>query len=163
MGRHRKNSGTQVEKIPISYDKCGEDIENLLKDLISQYKTDLVNCKFALLYKNREIKRKDQIVFATVQKTGPKIKALTEYDYIITIAYPTWNALSDLERRSVLHHELCHCFVEDDEKTGEEKKQIIPHDFENFYEIAKHYGTSSVTFGRLASVLEEVLVAKKTL
>jgi hypothetical protein len=148
-----KNSGKQVEKVPISYDKCGEDVEALLKDLIRLHHSSLVNANFALLYKNKEMMKGDTIIFATVQAVGPKFKALTDFDFLITIPFPTWNQLGDTEKRMVLDHELCHCFADENEKTGDTKYKLLDHDFSDFLDIARRYGLNSVTCGKFADVL----------
>lgn len=156
MPRGRRNSGKSVEKIPDSFDPCGEDVQNLLRDLIRECHTDLVNAKIALLYKNKEIKKKgDRVVFAKVSKAGPILKALTDYDYVIVIPYPTWKDLAELEKKMVLDHELCHCLVDEDEKTGDTKYMLIDHDFNEFGVIIRRYGFTG-HLERLGLVVKEV-------
>jgi len=128
----------QVKKTPTQFD-WAESVEEIAKDLIPKYHTHLVNAKIAYLFKNKEIKRGGKIVIATAEKCGPKVKALAEYDFIITVAYPTYQELTDKQKTAVVDHELEHCFVDEDD-SGEVKLKIITHDFEEFNSIIRRHG-----------------------
>lgn len=140
MPRGKRNSGKSVRQAPTQYDKCGEVIENMAKELIAHHHSHLATARIAYLYCNKEKKSQGRVTFATAGKLSPKAKALCEYDFVITIYHPTWVKLSDEEQKIVLDHELCHLMVDDDDESGETKYSIIPHDFEEFGEILQRYG-----------------------
>jgi len=135
----------QTKSIPLSFDKS-EAAEEMAKPLIANYHTHLVNCRIAYLYRNKPMNEGGRTVFAKAKKCSTEVKSLCEasggeaYDFYIIINYEVWNTLSDTQQRAVLDHELCHCWVEDDEKTGEPKYKILPHGLSEFSEILDRYG-----------------------
>lgn len=150
----KKNSGKQVQRIPVSYDPADE-VEEYAKPLISKYHTHLVNCKIAYLFKNKKITLKGREVVATAEKVSPKNKVLSGYDFIITVSYPKWKELDEAIKHAAIDHELAHCWVEDDEKTGETKIKILPHDVEEFGEIVKRHGLYTVNLVKLGNLVSD--------
>jgi predicted metallopeptidase len=143
--------GKQTKAVPTQYD-WAETVEELAKELIPKHHSHLVNCKIAYLYKNKEMKSKGRKVVATAEKISAKNHKLSGYHFLITVAYPTYNELSDAQKRAIIDHELEHCFVEDDEQTGEPKYKLLPHDVEEFGSIIMRHGlytTSLVKLGRV--------------
>jgi DNA-binding FrmR family transcriptional regulator len=111
----------------------------------------------AYLYKNKPIKIKGREAVATAEKVAQKHRTLSGYHFIITIAYPTWQELDDKIRLAVLDHELEHCFVEDDEKTGEPKYAVLPHDVEEFSTIIRRHGLYTSDLVRIGHVVQDAL------
>ena len=144
---------SSVKPIPVQYDPA-ETVGELAKDLIRQYHPHLATCKIAYLFKNKEIKSKGRLVVATTKKVSADMHALCGYHFLITIAYPTWNDLSDEIKRAALDHELEHCWVEDDEKTGETKYRILPHDVEEFGSVIQRHGLYTTNLVKLGSVVD---------
>lgn len=128
----------QVKQMPTQFDRA-DSVEEIAQDLISKYHSHLVNAKIAYLFKNKSIKRGGKEVIATSEKCGPKVKALAEYDFIITVAYPTYNDLTDKQKIAVIDHELEHCFV-DEGPDGSPKFKIVTHDVEEFNCIIRRHG-----------------------
>ena len=156
----KKNSGKSVKQVPIQFDRA-EIPEDMSKQLIAKYHEHLINAKIAYLYKNKPIVKGGRLVIATAEKCNPKTKALCTYseegesfDFIITISYKAWNNLSDSQKLAVLDHELSHCMVSDDEKTGEPLFQLISHDFEDFYSVIKRNKLYSKDLETLVSVIK---------
>lgn len=54
--------------------------------------------------------------------------------FCIEISQHAWERMEPLQRRALVDHELCHCFVEDDKLT------LLPHDIEEFGSIVSRYG-----------------------
>ena len=128
----------QTKQMPTQFDHA-ESVEEIAKELIPKYHSHLVNAKIAYLFKNKEIKRGGKQVIATAEKCGPKVKALADYDFIITVAYPTYQDLTDKQKVAVVDHELEHCFV-DEGDDGSAKCKIVTHDFEEFNSILRRHG-----------------------
>lgn len=142
--------------VPTSYDRA-ETVEELAKRLISKYHPHLANCKIAYLYKNKDMKSKGRVKIATAEKCSPKLKALTEYDFLIVVSFPAYNSLSDKQKRAIIDHELEHCWCEEDD-TGELTYSIIPHDVEEFGSIIQRHGlyyTDLEKMGRIVKSVEE--------
>jgi hypothetical protein len=135
----------QAKSVPIQFDPA-EGVGELAKDLITNYHTHLAGVRIAYLYKNKQMKKGGRIIFATAEKCSTKVKALCTasggeaFDFAIIINHQEWVNLTDMQRKAVLDHELLHCTVEEDEKTGETKYGIVPHDIEDFSAILQRYG-----------------------
>lgn len=144
MGRRPKNSETV--SVPVQFDYA-ETVEELAKGLITQYHPHLIHASIAYIYKNKPMKSKGRIVFATAQRCGQLLKDLLKisggkvYDFIITVNYEEWGKLTDEQKRAVIDHELCHCWVEENENTGDLKFSILPHSLQEFGAVVDRYGT----------------------
>ena len=159
----KKNKGKSTQAVPVQFDPADE-VEQLAKRLIPKYHSHLASAKLAYLFKNKSIKSKNREVVATAKTIGKDMHALSGYDFLITTAYPTWQELSDKQKLAVIDHELEHCFVEDDEKTGDTKYSILPHDVEEFGSIIKRHGLYTTDLVRIGRVVEDALenIEKKT-
>ena len=159
----KKNKGKSTQAVPTQFDPA-EEVEKIAKKLLPKYHSHLVNAKIAYLFINKAMKSKGVEVVATAAKISKKQHALCGYHFLITTAYPTWNELSDKQKLAVVDHELEHCFVEDDEKTGEPKYSILPHDVEEFGSIIKRHGLYTTNLVRIGRVVEDALecLEKKT-
>lgn len=60
--------------------------------------------------------------------------------FVIEIAHDLWEQLPQEQRVALVDHELCHCFREVDDETGEWVLSILPHDLEEFAEVVKRHG-----------------------
>lgn len=154
----------KTKTVPVQFDPADE-VEKLGKKLIPKYHSHLVSCKIAWLFKNKSMKSKGVEIAATAEKISKKHHALSGYHFLITVAYPTWKDLSDKQKLAVVDHELEHCFVEDDEKTGEPKYSILPHDVEEFGSIIRRHGLYTTDLVRIGHVVEDALenLEKKTI
>lgn len=142
-----------VKRIPVQYDPA-ETVEELAKELIAENHPHLANVSIAYLFKNKPIKAKGREVAATAEKASDKHRALHGYRFLITVSYPMWQELEDPIKRAVIDHELEHCWVEDDDKTGETKYKILPHDVEEFGSIILRHGLYTTNLVKLGSVVE---------
>jgi len=160
----KKNKGKSTQSVPVQFDPA-DAVEKIAKKLIPKYHSHLVTSKIAYLFKNKKKKTKGREVVATAEKISPKHYALCGYHFLITAFYPTWTGLSDKQKLAVVDHELEHCFVEDDEKTGEPKYSILPHDVEEFGVIIKRHGLYTTDLVRIGRVVEDALenLEKKTI
>lgn len=152
----KKNKGKSVQSVPVQFDPA-EEVEKIAKKLIPKYHSHLATCNIAYLFKNKPMKSRGREVCATAEKVSKKNQALSGYHFIITVAYPTWKDLSEDVKRAVVDHELEHCFAEDDEKTGEPKYSILPHDVEEFGAIIRRHGLYTTNLVRIGHVVEDAL------
>jgi len=159
----KKNKGKSVKAAPLQFDPA-EEVENIAKKLIPKYHSYLANARIAYLFKNRKVKSKGREVVATAKLIGKDMRALTGYHFLITTAYPTWQELSDKQKLAVIDHELEHCFVEDDEKTGDPKYSLLPHDVEEFGSVIKRHGLYTTDLARMGRLVGDALedLEKKT-
>jgi len=60
------------------------------------------------------------------------------HDFVIVIYAPNVNDLKESQLKILLYHELLH--IDMDEKNGEPRYRIRPHDVEEFREVINNYG-----------------------
>lgn len=60
--------------------------------------------------------------------------------FVIEIAEPTWENLTEAGRLALVDHELCHLDLDYDELTGKTKRRIRGHSIEEFSEIVHRHG-----------------------
>ncbi len=58
-----------------------------------------------------------------------------QYDFAVLINGTVWPNLTDIQRRSLIDHELCHCI-----RAGENDWGITGHDVEEFGSVIRRYG-----------------------
>lgn len=58
-----------------------------------------------------------------------------QYDFVLEINRDTWPNLTDLQRKAIIDHELCHCLIDTKGKTS-----ITGHDVEDFGSVIRRYG-----------------------
>jgi hypothetical protein len=140
----------QTIQEPEAFDFCEDEIKNLAKELIANYHPTICNANIAYLWNTKEMKRKGRNVIATAEKCNKKVKAISGFDFIIVVSFPTWNTLTDKQKRAAIDHELTHCCLGDEEEEG--KTIIIPHDIEEFLEIIERnnlYKDDLIALGRI--------------
>ena len=120
----------QIVKEPTHFYKASEDVERMAMDIIAKYHPELVNEKIAYIFKNKPIKMKGRECNAKISKVSPQMKAICDVDFVITLSAPRWQLLNEIQHSALLDHELSHVLVTEDEKTGEEKRQMVCHDVE---------------------------------
>ena len=155
---NNKNSGKSTKAVPTQYDPA-EEVEKIASKLIAKHHTHLASCNIAYLFVNREMKKSGRVVVATAEKISKKQKALSKFDFLITVGFPTWQELSEPIRLAVVDHELSHCWVEDDEKTGETKYRTLPHEVEEFTGVLRRHGLYTVDLVKLGNVVQDSLKA----
>jgi len=157
-----KGSGNKTKAVPVQYDFCGETVEDLANELISNYHPHLANCGIAYLFKNKGITLKGMPAVATAEKCSPKVHALCDKHFVVTICYEDWNNCTDQQKKAILDHELSHCWITEAEDTGDTMYKILPHDFEDFGEIIRRYGAYSHSIEKLKHVMDSIDHADST-
>jgi hypothetical protein len=106
------------------------------------------------LFVNKEINSKGKKVAGLVKKVPKEYQAISDgVEIVMVISYPIFNNLSEQVKYYVVDHELYHVFTSDNEKTGEEKIELLAHDFEDFIEIIDRYGPVSKEIKQLQLIL----------
>lgn len=159
MKKKNKNSGVTVENVPTSFDKA-ETVEQVAKDLIRKYHSELVNIKIGYLWKNKIIKKQGREVVACLAKCSDLIKALCELDVIMIISYPSYNSLTDKQKIACVDHELTHILVDED-LAGNPKVRLIAHDVEEFGSVIERHGLYMDDLVMLGRVVQTVLVRER--
>jgi hypothetical protein len=119
--------------------------------LINDHHSHLAEAKVCYMWRNGKWTSKDQETWGQAEKTNPKVKMLTGYDFIVTINTGVWERLEGAEKEALIDHELTHCAKGIDDKDGNPVWYIMPHNVEDFTQCIRRYGMWSK---KLQKVLE---------
>lgn len=153
MGRRGRPKGKGTKTIPKQYD-LSEDLQDIGNDLIRKYHPSLATASIAYLFVNKEIKHKGKLVGGQARTCSKLVKAISTYDFVIVISYPTWQKLEERQRLALLDHELEHCFVSETDE-GDIKYSILPHDYEEFSSILDRHGLWNGGLEALGAVVKK--------
>lgn len=119
------------------YASLAEDVINSIEELMWIKETDV---RIAFLSSDFEKKTGGgrKLVLADCKKVEDIYKPLCPYDFIITVYEPNCEELDDEQMKILMWHELKHVGV--DEKDGELKYVVVPHDVEEFRSIIDAVG-----------------------
>lgn len=73
-------------------------------------------------------------------KANEKLKFFTDFDYVIEISEMAWNSITEESRIALMHHELLHVLVTQNESNGSWNYRIADHDLKDFKAIISKYG-----------------------
>lgn len=119
--------------------KVGEDEIALCEELISAYHADtLASARIALLFRPECPTSNGRTVLAQAslfpEKFKPFLPPGEAYHFLIWLGLDRWYDFEPMEKRAVMDHELCHCYMD----YGTPK--LRPHDIEEFACIIQRYG-----------------------
>lgn len=83
-------------------------------------------------------KSKGRLVLGECRVVKDPYIPFTPYDFLITIFVQNTEGLTEEQMRILMYHELLHVGMDD--KTGEPKYKVIPHDIEDFRAVIDRYG-----------------------
>jgi hypothetical protein len=75
--------------------------------------------------------------------------------FVITITKHFWDGASDLFKRALIDHELCHCEYDSEH----DKYSLVPHDVEDFVAIVKRWGLWEHTVETFVKVAKQQSLA----
>jgi len=124
------------------YFRADAEVRMYVDELIREYHDHLLTAKFGLLFQEHAPKSKGKLQFASVCLFPAKFQAFfpeEEFDYLLTVSCDIWNRAWLEQKRAIIDHELCHCWGEEDEETGEMAWSVVGHDCEVFSsELIRH-------------------------
>lgn len=120
----------------------------LLDELVKAHRPDLDEAKIAVAWRYGLKRNKDgQIVLGKCKKAGDLDKQFHDFDFVILINSEAWKTLSEVQRRALMHHELEHAAVSEDQNGNPKRDargrlmyRVRKHDLEEFRSIVKEYG-----------------------
>lgn len=149
MARKPKPKKVSYRLIDAAGDE-GQPMYQLLNELVAAHHEDLVEARIALAWCTSWKADVDGIVtLGKCRKASDLDRELSEWDFIILLSREFWRdqMVTDVQRRALLDHELCHAAMSLDEQ-GEPKVdergrvvyRVRKHDLEEFTAIAERYG-----------------------
>jgi predicted metallopeptidase len=124
------------------------DVRDIAERIIEILKPELEGFEIRYVFGNENPKKDGREVTALARKViglNAYLAGHPEGFFVVEVGFPAWSSLTPDQRIAVVHHELCHFGITDDGGLA-----IIPHDIEEFHEIARIHGSyhdGLVTFG----------------
>lgn len=120
----------------VAWSEVPQSVIHLAEELIEKYHPDLQEAEIGIVFRSEPSTTGGKMTIGHAGKVPENIKPYldTKYDFLIWIAETYWQSASDIQRRAILDHELCHCDYSDG------KAAMVHHDIEEFNEIIERYG-----------------------
>ncbi|WP_337034712.1 putative metallopeptidase [Paenibacillus illinoisensis] len=147
-----------------------QEINNLLKDIISKNHQHLQDSEFVVIMKHGGWKSKGKVKFSGISVLNEAIRMSMDKDAILYLNADMWNQMTDPQKRYVLDHALCTLDVKTDKHDdvleaadGRPLLKTLPPDIEAFFSVITRHGAVSEDVKRLALAIKEVNVEQLTL
>jgi len=119
----------------ITWEIASPDLIKMAKAVVNDYRPTLRDAMIGFLFRSEAGSKGGRSVIGKAQKVGARLRTLIDLDFIIWISEPDWGKLSKSRKAALLHHELCHCDVDVDDKPF-----IVGHDIEEFNDVIREHG-----------------------
>ncbi len=154
----------------------GKTMYALLRELLDEYHHDVREARFALAWNlSWEPDVDGRVILGQCRKVSDLEREVFQddgvsYDFIIVLRQELWTdpRVTDLQRKALLDHELCHAAVKYDEsgepvvdECGRTQYRIRKHDLEEFSEIARRYGVWKADIEDFANALDKARVVSR--
>lgn len=122
-----------------------EETVTMAEGIIKDHRPELIGVNIIYFFREKAGKKAGKVTLATAKKVAPKENVIHSFEgkpdvvFAIEIANDAWHALAEIQKKAVLHHELCHCGFETDDN-GNTEAVILPHDIEEFSTVVKEHG-----------------------
>ena len=150
MPRESKPKKVSYRLIPADSDE-GRPMYRLLEELVAAHHEDLTQARIALAWCTSWKPDVDGIVtLGKCRKASDLDRELAAFDFVILLRQSFWQdpLVTDVQRRALLDHELCHGTVKLDqhgEPVEDERGRLVyrlrKHSIEEFTEVIERYGT----------------------
>lgn len=135
-----------------------EVAENIARRLIPTYHPELATARIKYIGVDEGSKKAGRPVLGKVRKISGAIQYLTELDFLIEIAFDSFNELDEEKRTALMDHLLERCYGEEDEKTGEMKWSVREPDVQEFQSILQRHGAWNDDLTGFVSVAKAVQI-----
>ena len=134
----RKPKIPKAPKVPVKKEfQISPDVEEVANEVIRKENLDFGQAKIAYLLVYPNISK---TVAGRCIRTGQELKYFSDKDYLVELSGELWDALDGDTKYNLMHHELLHIYLKNDEKSGDVKYEIRKHDIEDFEVILKRHG-----------------------
>lgn len=155
--RRKRRKNSKLKKVAYRFirpeSSMGEVMYALLRQLVGAHHEDLAQAKIALAWHTAWKPDCDgHVTLGKCRKVSDlerEVNELQPYDFVIILRKDFWDdpCVTDLQRRALLDHELCHASITLDDQgeplqdeRGRTVYRIRRHDLEEFAAIAERYG-----------------------
>lgn len=131
-----------------------EELEAIGDNLIADLSPNLTNANIEWIMETRQYQdtakpavTKTGEKMGSAKKAGPIDRMLHRWDFRITISGNWWAVLSDEQKKALVYHELCHCYMKDGKPT------LVKHEFEGFLSELRHCGAWAADLKAVQEIL----------
>lgn len=117
-----------------------ESVQAIAQSLLPTYHPELGTARITYLFIDRVPKKGGRELYGKAVKVSGRWESLTELDFIVEVALPKWNDLTEDQRTALVDHLLERCAGEEDEETGEYIWSLRDPDVQEFSTILKRHG-----------------------
>jgi hypothetical protein len=112
-------------------------LEQFCGEVRDKHRPQISTLAIGCYYYNGSMRQNGREVVAKCHKVTRRERELfeCEEDFQIVVARPTWEMLSGGQRVAWMHHELCHCGVDEDGQP-----YMVEHDLQEFAEVVRVHG-----------------------
>ena len=121
--------------------KAGDEVRDIMLDLVSKYHPHLANAEIAIVFKEKASKAGGRAILGKSKKAPPLVNVLgdTEYVFVMELASDEWDELTQKQQFALVDHHLCSMRGDEDPQTAEMKYYLVPPDFSAYFsEIERH-------------------------
>jgi len=97
------------------YQMADQEVVEMAGQILEKDHSHLLDANISYLFRDRPWKKGDgRTVLGRASKRNEIDRVLSQKreDFIVIIAKPRWDSMTEEERRCLLDHELCHCFAD---------------------------------------------------
>jgi hypothetical protein len=141
---------------PVTWSPAPDAME-IAETLIEEHHPHLMDVAYRIVFRSRARKHgKERVVLGTAEIISGRFAFFVMTDeevakqaetfenpykmFWMEIASDTWEELTLDQRIALVDHELCHFGIHSDEDKDEPEMIIVPHDIEEFNDIARRHG-----------------------
>lgn len=158
--------------MPVTYEACGEDVAELVGEVVAAYHEDLRIVTIGAVFASSEdkdgeaipaIKKDGHAVVGRIQITSLADRARGMADAKLTLDRHEWDAMSKSRRIALLDHELTHLELKTDDDgpvlddLGRPKLKARHHDWHltGFAQVAERHGEAAIEVREMVRWQEE--------
>lgn len=122
----------------------------VLDECLEKYRRDLVNedCRIAIAFRHGWKRNKDgHLILGKCVKASELNREFAAFDFVIVLNFEAWRNLNPAQRVALMHHELCHAAVAEDQNGSTKKDsrnrtcfRTRRHDVEEFGDVIAAHG-----------------------
>lgn len=119
----------------VEWKEAPQSVIDMATGIIEAYHPSLEDAAIGFILRSEAPVSGGKKTLGKARKVSDEQRVFMDFDFVIWLAEDEWLSLEKNQRRALIDHELCHCYMTNDGKT-----KIRPHDVEEFNCIIERYG-----------------------
>ena len=124
--------------------KAGDDVRDIVTELIAQHHPDLalIEEEIAVVFREKASRAGGKVILGKSKKGSDLLSVLsdTQWKFILELGEDAWVDLTTAQKKALLDHLLCACRCEEDESSGNLKYFIAPPDVQFYWDELDRHG-----------------------